>query len=400
MIIDVQQITQIGKYPVDHFIAEGGMAWVFKVSDPDLFDAPRALKLLKPGAAERDQQQIFPTELMQRAAELGFLKVTVPKAHGGAEMGSLAACIMLEEINAACASAGVTISVHNSLFCAPLAKWGSDEQKSRYFPKMITGEWLGAYCLSEAASGSDAAALVCKATRDGDDWILNGPKLWITTGSEAGLFIVFARSGGDRVRGISAFLVERDCPGVGIGKKERKLGIRSSPTTEILLENVRIPGNNLMGEEGRGFGIALDTLDGGRLGIAAQALGIAGASIEVIRQHLAAQKDAKGRSASSQSAQWTLADLCAELDAFRLLTWRAANLRDRGESVGPQSAMAKLCSSKLANRAARAAVDLLGLDGATDTSDAERLLRDARITEIYEGATDIQRLVIARSVLA
>jgi butyryl-CoA dehydrogenase len=355
---------------------------------------------VQPGAAQRDREQSFPGDLIKRAAELGFLKTSVPTEYGGSGMGSLATCLMLEEVNAACASTGVTISVHNSLFCSPLAKWGSDDQKSRYFPRVVEGEWLGAYCLSEAASGSDAAALVCKATRDGDDWILNGPKLWITTGSEAGIYIVFARSGEDRVKGISAFLVERGYEGVSIGKKERKLGIKASPTTEVLFENVRVPGKNLIGEEGRGFSIALDTLDGGRLGIAAQALGIAAAAIDVIRNHLSGQQNAKGRNTSSQHAQWTLADLCAERDAYRFLMWRAAVLRDRGESVGAQSAMAKLCSSKLANRAARAAVELLGLGGCNDTSSAERLVRDARITEIYEGATDIQRLVIARSVLA
>lgn len=355
---------------------------------------------VKPGANERDRTQTFPRDLILRAGELGLLKMTIPQAQGGSDMGSLATCIMLEEVNAACASTGVTISVHNSLFCAPLVKWGTEDQKSRYLPNMLDGQNLGAYCLSEAVSGSDAAGLVCKATRDGDDWVLNGPKLWITTGSEASVFIVFARSGEDRVKGISAFLVDSDYEGVGVGKKERKLGIKASPTTEILLDNVRVPGNNLIGEEGRGFTIALDTLDGGRLGIAAQGLGIARAAVELIRDHLAGQKDAKGRPASSQNSQWTLADLCAELDAYRFLTWRAAILRDRGESVGPQSAMAKLCASRLANRAARAAVELLGVQGATGAMDAERLVRDARITEIYEGATDIQRLVIARSVLA
>jgi alkylation response protein AidB-like acyl-CoA dehydrogenase len=307
---------------------------------------------------------------------------------------------MLEEVNAACASTGVTISVHNSLMCAPLAKWGTEDQKARYFPKLVDGTWLGAYCLSEAASGSDAAALLCKAVPDGGDWVLNGPKLWITTGSAAGLFIVFARTGADRVKGISAFLVERDLPGVGIGKKERKMGIRGSPTTEILLENVRVPGSNLLGDEGVGFKLALDTLDGGRLGIAAQSLGIARAAIELIRGHLKGQKDAKGRPAATQSAQWILADLCADLDAYRFLTWRAAIGRDRGDVVGPQSAMAKLTASRLANRAARAAVSLLGVQGATGSSAAERLMRDARITEIYEGATDIQRLVVARSELS
>ena len=355
---------------------------------------------VKPKARALDLEQRFPQELVQRAGELGFLKMTVPAAYGGSERGSLATCLMLEEVNAACASTGVTISVHNSLFCAPLARWGTDDQKSRYFPKLLEGEWLGAYCLSEAASGSDAAALQCKATRDGDDWILDGPKLWTTTGSEAGIFIVFARTGEERVKGISAFLVEREYPGVSVGKKERKLGIKASPTTEILLEKVRVPAANLLGEEGRGFTVALDTLDGGRLGIAAQSLGIARAAIELIRDHLATQRDAKGRPVSSQHAQWTLADLCTELDAYRFLTWRAAIIRDDGEPVSPQSAMAKLCTSRLANRAARHAVSLLGLEGASGATDAERFMRDARITEIYEGATDIQRMVVARSVLA
>jgi alkylation response protein AidB-like acyl-CoA dehydrogenase len=253
--------------------------------------------------------------------------------------------------------------------------------------------------LSEAGSGSDAAALVCEAKRDGDDWVLNGPKLWITTGSEAGLYIVFARTGEDRVKGISAFLVERQYPGVGIGKKERKLGIKASPTVEVTLDNVRVPGANLLGEEGRGFTIALDTLDGGRLGIASQALGIAAAAIEEIRGHLADQKDSKGRPSASQEAQWKLADLAADLDASRFLTWRAAMLRDAGQPCGPQAAMAKLKASKLANDAARSAVRILGAKAAAGST-AERLLRDARITEIYEGATDIQRLVVARSLLA
>ena len=355
---------------------------------------------IAPHAGALDREQRFPTEILRKAAKLGLLKMMIPVENGGSAMGSLASCVMLEEINAACPSTGVTMSVHNSLVCAPLAKWGTEEQKARYFPKLSDGTWLGAYCLSEAASGSDAAALQCKAECDGEYWVLNGPKLWITTGSEAGFFLVFARTGEERIKGISAFLVERDYPGVGVGKKERKLGIKASPTTEILLDNVRVPAENLLSEEGNGFTVALDTLDGGRLGIASQALGIARSAIDVIRNHLALQKNARGRSTASQAAQWTLADLCAELDAFRFLIWRAAILRDKGEVVAPQSAMAKLCASRLANRAAREAVSLLGVLGATDASSAERLLRDARITEIYEGATDIQRLVIARGVLA
>jgi butyryl-CoA dehydrogenase len=241
--------------------------------------------------------------------------------------------------------------------------------------------------------------LRCEATLQGDHYVLNGAKLWITTGNEAQLFVVFARTGADRVKGISAFLVEKSWPGVGVGKKERKLGLRASSTTEIVLENVRVPKGNLIGEEGIGFTIALDTLDGGRLGIASQSLGIARTAIELIRQHLAGQADAKGRPTATQPEQWTLADLAAELDAYRMLTWRAALMRDQGRRCSAEAAMAKLCASRLANRAARAAVGILGPLGASGATAAERLLRDARITEIYEGVTDIQRLVIARGLL-
>lgn len=349
-------------------------------------------------AARHDAEATFPRDAVAAAARLGLLRTTVAKEHGGSAMGNLASCVMLEEVNAVCASTGVTISVHNSLVNSLLAKWCNEPQKRRWFPKLVTGEWLGAYCLSEAFSGSDAAALRCEARRDGDYFVLDGAKLWITTGSEAHLFVVFARTGPDRIKGISAFVVERDWPGVGIGKKERKLGLRGSPTTEIVLENVRVPADCLIAAEGQGFTIALDTLDGGRLGIASQALGIARAAIELIREQLATQVDGKGRSTATQPEQWTLADLAADLDAYRFLTWRAAVLRDRGVRCSTEAAMAKSCASRLANRAARAAVSVLGMAGVDGSTTAERLLRDARITEIYEGATDIQRLVIARGL--
>jgi butyryl-CoA dehydrogenase len=351
-------------------------------------------------AAEWDAETAFPRSAIDAAAKLGLLRTTVSKAHGGSEMGNLASCVMLEEINAVCPSTGVTISVHNSLVNSLVGKWCSEDQRSRYFPKLVTGEWLGAYCLSEAFSGSDAAALRCDAKLQGDHYVMNGAKLWITTGSEAKLFIVFARTGPDRVKGISAFVVEKDYAGVGVGKKERKLGLRGSPTTEIVLENVKVPVKNRIGDEGIGFTIALDTLDGGRLGIASQSLGIARACIKLIEQHLAGQVDAKGRPTASQPDQWTFADLASDLDAYRMLTWRAAILRDRGIRCTTEAAMAKLSASRLANRAARAAVAILGQQGASGASTAERWLRDARITEIYEGATDIQRLVIARGLLA
>ena len=357
-------------------------------------------KFVKPEAARLDLVMTFPKEIVKQAGAAGLLRITVPKAHGGSELGNLASCIMLEELNAACPSTGVTVSVHNSLVCSPLAKWGTEDQKKRYFPRLVTGEWIGAYCLSEAGAGSDVAALRCEAKKSGDSYRLSGPKLWITTGSEAGLFVVFARTSPDRNKGISAFLVERDYPGVGVGKKERKLGIKGSPTVEITLDNVKVPASNLLGQEGQGFAIALDTLDGGRLGIASQSLGIARACHDLIRDHLATYKDDKGKpTGGPQAAQYTLADIAAELDAFRFLTWRAASLRDQGVRCSKEAAMAKLVTSRLCNRAARSAVAILGLAGATGLCAAERHLRDARITEIYEGATDIQRLVIARGVL-
>jgi alkylation response protein AidB-like acyl-CoA dehydrogenase len=211
--------------------------------------------------------------------------------------------------------------------------------------------------------------------------------------------VVFARTGPDRVKGISAFVVEKSWPGVSVGKKERKLGLRGSPTTEIVLENVKVPADCLIAQEGQGFTIALDTLDGGRLGIASQSLGIARAAVDLIRDHLTKQVDAKGRSTATQPDQWTLADLASDLDAYRLLTWRAAVLRDKNVRCSTEAAMAKSCASRLSNRAARAAVSVLGVHGVTGENAAERLLRDARITEIYEGATDIQRLVVARGLM-
>ena len=351
-------------------------------------------------AAAYDREVKFPRDAVVAAAKAGLLRTTVAKEFGGSAMGNLASCIMLEEINAVCASTGVTISVHNSLVNSLLGKWCNEAQKRRWFPKLVTGEWLGAYCLSEAFSGSDAAALRCEAKKEGDHYVMNGAKLWITTGSEAHLFVVFARTGPDRVKGISAFVVEKSWPGVSVGKKERKLGLRGSPTTEIVLENVKVPADCLVAQEGQGFTIALDTLDGGRLGIASQSLGIARAAIEMIRDHLTKQVDGKGRPNATQPDQWTLADLAADLDAYRFLTWRAAVLRDRGTRCSVEAAMAKSCASRLSNRAARAAVSVLGLSGVTGENPAERLLRDARITEIYEGATDIQRLVIARGLVA
>jgi alkylation response protein AidB-like acyl-CoA dehydrogenase len=358
-----------------------------------------AEKELVPNAGRWDKELHFPREAIEKAAELGFLGVTIPEEYGGSRLGNVTLCMLLEEINRGCASTGVTISVHNSLFCSPVVKHGTEDQKQRYLPKMATGEWLGGYCLSEAGAGSDAAGLRCAATKDGDDWILDGSKLWITTGSEANVFIIFVRTGEDRVGGISAFIVEKTMKGFGVGKKEEKLGIRASPTTEILLDNVRVPAANMLGEEGSGFKLALDTLDGGRLGIASQSLGIGRACLEASIQY-ANEREQFGRPIGRfQAIQWKIADMATELDAARFLTWRAADTRDRTGRCTMEAAQAKLMASRTANKAAREAVQIHGGAGYTREFPVERYMRDARITEIYEGATDIQRLVIARNLL-
>lgn len=369
--------------------------------DPELADLQQraqafADRELAPHAAQWDAEASFPKEAIAKAAAEGFLRMTIPTEYGGLAASNLANCILLEELNRGCASSGVTISVHNSLFCAPVAKHGTEGQKQEYLPRMASGEWLGAYCLSEAGAGSDAAALRCAATRDGDDWILDGAKLWITSGSVADCFVVFARTNEHRTRGISAFLVERGFDGCSVGKKEVKLGIRASPTTEILLENCRVPGANMLGEEGVGFKIALDTLDGGRLGIAAQSLGILRAALEATID-FAKKHEAVG---AQQQIQWKLADMATSLDAARLLTWRAARLRDCGQSCTVESAMAKSFASRMCNEGVRTALDIVATEGLAGETPIERYLRDARITEIYEGATDIQRLVIARGVMS
>jgi alkylation response protein AidB-like acyl-CoA dehydrogenase len=309
---------------------------------------------------------------------------------------------VLEELNWACAATGVMVSVHASLVCAPLRRYGSDEQKREWLPRLATGEVLGAYSLSEAASGSDAAALQASAVRDGDEWVLDGTKLWVTNAAEAGLFIVYARTNPDvsKSKGISAFLIPRDTPGFTIGKSEKKTGIRGSSTCELILESVRLPASSVLGEVDRGFPIAMDTLDGGRIGIAAQSVGIGRACLEASIKY-AGEREQFGRPIDRfQAVQWKLADMSTRLEASRLLTHRAAWLRDRGESCNREAAQAKLLASTTANFCADECVQIHGGAGYTDEFHVERLFRDARITEIYEGVTDIQRLVIARSLLA
>ncbi len=357
---------------------------------------------LRPRATRHDREEKLDPEVLCKLSELGLLGLTVPEELGGAGMNNEALTTVLIEINRVCASTGVTLSVHNSLVGAPLRHFGTEAQKKEWLPKLATGEVIGAYCLTEANAGSDAGALVTQAERDGDDFVLNGTKLWVTNGSLAGLFIVYARTDPSvkKTRGITAFLVPGDTPGLSVGKHEKKTGIRGSATTEIILENVRVPASNILGEENRGFQIAMNTLDGGRIGIAAQAVGIGQACLEEAIKYSKEREQFNRPIADFQAIQWKLADMSTRVEAARLLTYRAARLRDQGEPCGTEAAQAKLFASQTANFCADESLQIHGGAGYTDEFPVERLFRDARITEIYEGVTDIQRLVIARSVLA
>jgi butyryl-CoA dehydrogenase len=366
-------------------------------------DAAReyAAKWVAPGAAERDLTTKFPLEQFKKAAEYGFTGICLPEEYGGTALGNQALVLVLIEVNRACASTGVTLSVHNSLANAPLLKFGNDEQRRRYLPRLASGEWLGAYSLSEAGSGSDAAALVCGAREDGDAFVLDGTKLWVTSASHADLFVVFARThrGEKKHQGITAFLVERTSPGFRVSKKEDKMGIRASSTCELVFENCRVPRANVLGEVGRGFPIAMDTLDGGRIGIASQAIGIAQASLDASVLY-AKQRQAFGRPiAQFEAMQFKIADMKARIESATLLTLRAAWLKDQDRPHASEAAQAKLLASRTANFAAREAVQIHGGAGYLEDFPVERFMRDARITEIYEGTTEIQKLVIARSVL-
>ena len=361
-----------------------------------------ATKELEPRAREHDKNEAIAPEMFAQMGELGFWGLTTPEEYGGAGLGNLALSVVLEEINRACASTGVTLSVHCSLVGSPLRRFGTEEQKATWLPKLATGEVIGAYCLTEPNAGSDAAALETTAVKDGDDYVLSGTKLFVTNGDWANLFIVYARTDPEasKTRGITAFLVPRDAAGLSVGKKEKKTGIRGSSTTEILLENVRVPATNILGELNRGFHLAMDTLDGGRIGIAAQAIGIGRACVEASVKYAAEREQFGQPIGRFQAVQWKIADMATQIDAARLLMHKAAWLRDRDEPCNLLAAQAKLSASRAANFAADECLQIHGGAGYTDDFHVERLFRDARITEIYEGVTDIQRLVIARAVMA
>jgi alkylation response protein AidB-like acyl-CoA dehydrogenase len=369
----------------------------------DLKDAARAFAetVLRPGVVERDRTKAFPRAQVDAAAKKGWLGVLAPPELGGLGYGNLRQAVILEEFARVDASTHVTISVHNSLVVGPTLKYGSADLARRYVPKLATGDWLGAYALTEPNAGSDAASLALFAEKRGDRYVLNGSKMWITTGDEADVILVFARTdkAAPKAKGISAFLVPRTAKGLTAGKPENKLGIRASETVQLFFENVEVPAEDLIGEENRGFNYAMETLNGGRVGIAVQAVGIAQGILDAVLAHLGGRVRDGKPARTSQDEDFRVAEAATKIEAARLLTHRAARLRDEGKDHVREASMAKLFASQTANEVARAAVELLGPAGWTQGSDVERLFRDARITEIYEGTTEVQKLVIARTLL-
>jgi butyryl-CoA dehydrogenase len=367
-----------------------------------LRDAVRefAQSVLKPKAAHFDRTREFPLENWARCAEMNLTGMMVPEEWGGAGVDFVSYVLAIEEVSRACASTGVILSVNNSLVCGPLMAFGTDDQKKRYLAPHARGEKIGAYCLTEPSSGSDSAALRTTAKKQGDRYRLDGNKVFVTNGVAAHTFLVYATiDPALKHRGITAFLVERDFKGVRTGKPEHKLGITCSGSVEIVLEGVEVPAANRLGGEGEGFKIAMATLDAGRIGIAAQSLGIGQAALDEALAY-SRTREAFGKPiADLQAIQWKLADMATEIDAARLLTWRAAWTRDTKGRCSVEASMAKLFASEACMRAAKEALQIHGGYGYINDYPVERLFRDAKITEIYEGTSEIQRLVIAKTLL-
>jgi len=355
-----------------------------------------AQKEVLPKAAEIDKNHRHPAELVKRMAELGLLGVAVPEEHGGSGMDNVSYALAMEEISRACASTGVIMSVNNSLVCDPILRFGTEAQKREFLVPLASGQKLGCFALSEPEAGSDAAAQTTTALPDGDDWVLQGTKNWITNGPVADVMVLFAMTDKSKgSRGISAFIVPMNTPGVRAGEPDDKLGIRGSKSSQVFLDDARLPRSALLGEVGQGFKVAMSTLDGGRIGIAAQALGIARACLEDSVDYALQRKTMGQPIAYHQAISFKLADMATELDAARLLTLRAAYLKDSGQAYGKAAAMAKLYASDVANKAAREAIQVFGGNGYVTEFPVERHFRDAKITEIYEGTSEIQRIVIA-----
>ncbi|MBS7344724.1 MAG: acyl-CoA dehydrogenase [Caryophanon sp.] len=358
-----------------------------------------AVNEVAPTAAERDEEERFDREIFDKMAELGLTGIPWPEEYGGAGFDYLAYCIAVEELSRVCASTGVTLSAHTSLAGWPVYKFGNEEQKQKYLRPMAEGKKIGAYGLTEPGSGSDAGGMRTYAVEDGDHYVLNGSKIFITNGGIADIYVVFAVTDPELgAKGTTAFIVEADFPGFSVGKKEQKLGIRSSPTTEIIFDNCRVPKENILGEVGQGFIIAMKTLDGGRNGIAAQAVGIAQGALDAAADYAKERVQFGKPIALQQGVGFKLADMATSVEASRLLTYQAAWLESNDLPYGQASAMAKLLAGDTAMKVTTDAVQVFGGYGYTKDYPVERFMRDAKITQIYEGTQEIQRLVISRNL--
>lgn len=358
-----------------------------------------AAEHVAPRVREMERAGRVAPELIRAYFELGLMGLEVPEAYGGAGGSLTMVAIAVEEVSKVDPAAAILVDVQNTLAMYPIAAYGTDEQKRRYLPRM-TADTVGAYALSEAGSGSDAFGLATRARRDGDDWVLDGRKLWITNGAEAGVYVVFATVDPTAgYKGITAFLVERGAPGFSVGKKEDKLGIRASSTCELILDGCRVPAANVLGPVGQGYRIAIDTLNGGRIGIGAQMIGCAGGALAAATAYVKERQQFGRRLADFQAVQFQLAQAATDLEAARLMVYNAARLRDAGEDIVREGAMAKLFSSQVAERVTGLAIELFGGAGYTTDYPVEKFWRDAKIGQIYEGTSNMQLQTIAKAVL-
>lgn len=353
-----------------------------------------------PGAADRDEEERFDRHIFDKMGELGLTGIPFPSEYGGGDAGVVSYAIAVEELSRVCASTGVTLSAHVSLASWPIFYYGTEEQKQKYLVPLAEGKKLGAFGLTEPLAGSDASNTKTTAVLDGDSYVLNGSKIFITNAGEAEIYVVFAMTDKEKKhRGISAFIVEKGTPGFSFGKSEKKMGIRGSATMELIFENCRIPKENLLGEEGQGFKIALSTLDGGRIGIAAQAVGIAQGAYEAAVKYSKEREQFDQALARFQAIQFMLADMATKIEAARMLTYKAAYLEEKGLPYSQHAAMAKVFASETAMEVTTKAVQIFGGYGYSREYPVERMMRDAKITEIYEGTSEVQRMVIAANIL-
>jgi len=355
-----------------------------------------ATEEVEPLAADIDQEHRFPEETVEKMAKYGLLGVPFPTKYGGAGGDSVSYAITVEELSKKCASTGVICSAHTSLCCWPIFKWGNEDQKMKYLPDLLSGKKLGAFGLTEPNAGTDAAGQQTRAEQDGDFWVLNGAKVFITNGGYADVFVVMAMTDKSKgTKGITAFIVEKGDEGFSIGKTEDKMGICASSTTELIFQNCKIPKDRMLGGLGKGFKVAMSTLDGGRIGIASQALGIAQGALDVTVEYMKSRKQFGKKLSQMQALQFEVADLATRIEAARLLVYQAADMKERGLPYSKQSAMAKLFAAETAMHVTTKCVQLHGGYGYTKDYPVERMMRDAKITEIYEGTSEVQKIVIA-----